>query len=826
MTRFIALLLTLAISLPALARDAAELQLALRKLANIGGALYVAAHPDDENTAMLAWLANERLYRTAYLSVTRGDGGQNLIGEEKGALLGVIRTQELLAARRIDGAEQMFTRAIDFGFSKSAEETLRIWGHDDVLADVVWAIRKFQPDVIITRFPPTAEAGHGQHAASAMLAEEAFVAAGDATKFPEQLRYVQPWKAKRIFWNRFSWTQIKPDDPSVAKSLRVDLGTYNQLLGRAYTEIAAESRSQHKSQGFGSAERRGTVINYLDQRGGDPATTDPFEGVDTKWSRYPGGEKIGAHLEKIAADFKPDDPQASVRPLIQAYAMLEQLRAHTPWSSVNRPWIETKRLELLGVIRDAAGIAIDVSAAESAVTSGGELPVTVTVVNRSNHPFRLSMVASLYAQPSKAPGTRLEHNQPVKTELTLRLPQNYALSQPYWLRKTPTSGLYTVDEQSMIGIPENPPAIPINVSLDDPEMNTLVFTVPAVYRRTDPVHGEQVREVSVVPPVTANMVSGVYLFPDSKPRPVTVDLRSFGAAEGNVRLVLPAGWTSEPASRAVTFTGRNDEVRIVFLVTPPPGESSAQLNVEVNGRVAASITDIEYTHIPAQRLFNDIGARIVRADVKRRGNHVGYIMGSGDEIPNVLRQVGYEVTLLSDADLDRGDFKAYDAIVAGIRAYNTRKRLTEAHEKLMQYVENGGTYVVQYNTQNNQGEMVVPGAGPFPFKISRDRVTVEDAPVTILDPAHPLLTTPNRISAIDFNHWIQERGLYFPNEWDERYTPLFSTADPGEPEKRGGQLVAKHGKGWYVYTAYAWWRQLPAGVPGAIRAFVNLVSAQ
>ena len=825
MARIFAVILTLAISLPALARDAAQLQLALRKLANTGGALYIAAHPDDENTAMLAWLANDRLYRTAYLSLTRGDGGQNLIGEEKGALLGVIRTQELLAARRIDGAEQMFTRAIDFGFSKSADETLRIWGHDDVLADVVWAIRKFQPDVIVTRFPPTAEAGHGQHAASAILAEEAFAAAADPTKFPEQLRYVQPWQTKRIFWNRFSWQPIKPDDPSVAKSLRVDLGTYNQLLGRAYTEIAAESRSQHKSQGFGSAERRGTVINYFDLRGGDPATTDLFEGIDTRWSRYPGGEKLGAQLEKIAAEFKPDNPHASVRPLIQAYAMLEQLRAHTAWSSMNRPWIETKRLELLEVIKDAAGIAIDVSAAESAVTGGGELPVTVTVVNRSDHPFRLSMVASLYAQPSKALGTRLENNQPVKTELTLRLPQNAALSQPYWLRKTPTSGLYNVDDQTLIGLPQNPPAIPINVSLDDPEMNTLVFTVPAVYRHIDPVHGEQVREVSVVPPVTANLLSGVYLFPESRPRAVTVDLRNFGATEGTVRLLLPAGWSSEPASRLVKFSGPNDEARIAFLVTPPSGESAANLNVEVNGRVAASITDIEYTHIPAQRLFNDIGARIVRTDVKRRGNHIGYIMGSGDEIPNVLRQVGYEVTLLSDADLDRGDFRAYDAIVAGIRAYNTRKRLVEAHEKLMEYVENGGTYVVQYNTQNGLGELLV-NPGPYPLKVSRDRVTVEDAPVTILEPSHPLLTTPNRITVIDFNGWIQERGLYFPNEWDERYTPLFSTADPGETEKRGGQLVARHGKGWYVYTAYAWWRQLPAGVPGAIRAFVNLVSAQ
>jgi LmbE family N-acetylglucosaminyl deacetylase len=826
MARVTALLLTLTVSLPLLARDAAELQLSLRRLANVGGVLYIAAHPDDENTAMLAWLASEKLYRTGYLSVTRGDGGQNLIGDEKGALLGVIRTQELLAARRVDGAEQMFTRAIDFGFSKSAEETLRIWGRDEVLADVVWAIRKFQPDVIVTRFPPTAEAGHGQHAASALLAEEAFVAAGDATKFPEQLRYVAPWKAKRIYWNRFFRQPMKPDDPVLANLLSIDLGTFNPLLGRAYTEIAAESRSLHKSQGFGSAERRGSLVNYLDLRGGEPVAADPFAGVETKWSRYAGGEKVGALLERAANEFKPDNPQASLRVLLQAHAALEQLRAHTSWSDLNRPWVERKRLDLLEAIRDTAGIAIDVSAADSAVTAGGELPVSVTVVNRSDHDFRLSMVASPYAQPSKAPGTRLENNTPVKTDITIRLPQNYELSQPYWLRKQPTHGLFNVTEQTLIGLPENPPAVPITVTLDDNEMNTLIFTVPAVYRRTDPVLGEQVREVSVVPAITANMASGVYLFPDSKPRPVTVVLRSFGATEGDVRLVLPAGWKSEPPVMPVKFAGKGDEVRVPFNVTPAANETTAQLTIEVSGGRTSALTDIEYTHIPAQRLFNDIGARIVRVDVKRGGNHIGYIAGSGDEIPSVLRQVGYDVTLLTDADLDRGDFSQFDAVVTGVRAYNTRKRLKEAHEKLMQYVENGGTVVVQYNTGNGGDDLVVAAPGPYPFKISRDRVTVEEAPVKLLDPAHPLLTTPNRITAADFSGWVQERGLYFPNEWDPRYTTVLATADPGEPEKPGGELVARYGKGVFIYTAYAWWRQLPAGVPGAIRAFVNLVSAK
>ena len=829
---FVTVLLLLACT-SASARDAAQLQVALRKLANVAGTLYVAAHPDDENTALLAWAASERGDRTAYLSVTRGDGGQNLIGDEKGPLLGVIRTQELLAARRIDGAEQMFTRAIDFGYSKNPTETLAIWGHDAVLADVVWAIRKFQPDVIITRFPTNGDGGHGHHTASAMLAEEAFVAAADATKFPEQLKYVSPWQAKRIFWNRFSFRPVDPNDPALAKSLRIDLGTYSPLLGRAYTEIAAESRSEHKSQGFGSAERRGSIINYFDHRGGDPAQKDLYEGVDTRWSRYPGGEKVGDLLQRAADTFNMKNPSASLPLLLQAHAALEQLRANPDWSLSRKPWLEQKKRELLDAIRDAAGIAIDVAAAESTITAGQKLPVSVTVVNRSDYPFRLSMVASLFANPSKAPGVRLENNKPVKTDLVLEVPDASFRTQPYWLAQPPSKGLFTVSDQQLVGRPDNPIEIPINVSLDDPDMNTLIFTVPTVFRVTDPVQGEIIREVDAVPQIAAKLDSNVYVFPDAKPRPVSVSMRSFGGADtkldANVSLALPQGWKAEPASVPVTFSGKGAEGSALFNVTPPAGETTAVIRAEVKlgeTKLSEAITDITYPHIPAQRILGDATAQGVRADIKRRGTRIGYVMGSGDEVPSVLRQVGYDVVLLTDADLDRGDFSQYDAIVTGIRAYNTRNRLKAAQPRLMQYVENGGTVVVQYNTANGLSDLVVPNPGPYPFKISRDRVTVEEAPVRFLDPAHPLLNAPNKLTAADFQGWVQERGLYFPNEWDAKYTPLFAMNDPGEPEKTGAQLYAKHGKGAFVYTGLAWWRQLPAGVPGAIKAFVNLVSAE
>jgi LmbE family N-acetylglucosaminyl deacetylase len=833
--RRLLLLIVLLCTVAAQARDAAQIRLALRRLGVVGGALYVAAHPDDENTAMLSWFASERLLRTAYLSVTRGDGGQNLIGDETGALLGVIRTHELLQARRIDGAEQMFTRAIDFGYSKSPDETLRIWGREAVLGDVVWAIRRFQPDVIVTRFPPTGEGGHGQHTASAILAEEAFVAAGDPSKFPEQLRHVSVWKPRRIYWNRFSFgRQIDPNDPAVAKSLRVDLGTYNPLLGRAYTEIAAESRSQHKSQGFGSAERRGSIINYYDLRGGDPAATDLFEGVDTSWSRYPGGEKVGAILKKAADTFDENRPADTVPVLIEALQALTQLRTTPEWSDRSKPWVETKEQDILAAIRDCAGIAIDVAATDSTVTPDAELPVSVTIVNRSDYPFRLATVGSPFASEGKTPGATLENNKPVKTDLLLKIPATRpvqeAYSQPYWLEREPNQGLYAVADPLLIGRPDNDLEIPIQVTLDDTRSNTLVFNVPAVFRWTDPVKGEQIRDVDVVPPVSVKLGSGVYIFPEAKPKPVTVWMRSYGATEGKLWLLMPQGWKAEPELVPVKFTGKGDETRVTFSVTPPAADSTAVLRAEftmgTSGGfgVMQGIVDIDYPHIPAQRILGPAAAKVVRTDIKHRGNRIGYIMGSGDDVPNILRQVGYEVTLLTDNDLDRGDFSAYDAIVSGVRAYNTRKRLRLAHAKLMDYVENGGTMVVQYNTIGD--DLAVPAPGPYPFKISRDRVSVEEAPVKFVAPTHPVLNTPNRITEADFNGWIQERGLYFTADWDPRYTTVLASNDPGESEKAGGELVTKHGKGTFVYTSYAWWRQLPAGVPGAIKAFVNLVSAK
>jgi LmbE family N-acetylglucosaminyl deacetylase len=812
--------------------DAAQLQLALKKLNVLGSALYVAAHPDDENTALIAWLGNERLLRAGYLAMTRGDGGQNLLGDEKGELLGVIRTQELLAARRIDGGEQFFTRALDFGYSKTPQETMAIWGHDTILADVVWTIRRFQPDVIITRFPTTGEGGHGHHTASAILAGEAFKAAGDPTKFPEQLKYVTVWQPKRLVWNQFSrgFQPLKADDPEVAKSVRVDLGTFNTLLGRAYTEIAADSRSQHKSQGFGAAERRGSLYNYLSPLDGTPAEKDLFDGIDLTWSRYPGGELVGKILQQASDTFDPKSPQKTISLLIQAWEAMDRVGARPEWAPNINPWIAIKRRELAEAIRGCAGISIDVAASDSAVVPGAEIPISVTVVNRSDYPFILQTVASLYANPSKGVGKKLENNQPIKTDLTVKLPADFATSQPYWLRLPPSKGAFTVDKPELIGLPENPPSIPIVISLDDSQFHTILMTVPAIFRWTDAVLGERTRSVDVVPEVSANLSAHVYVFPDEKPKKVTVWLKNFGATGPvSTRLLVPWGWKVDPISTPVTFAAKGEEQRVSFTVTPSKDEFTGTITAEVElaggKKIHEGITNIDYPHIPPQRLFGDAISKLVRADIKKRGTKVGYVMGSGDEVPEALRQVGYDVVMLTDADLERGDFAGLDAIVTGVRAYNTRTSLKTTNAKLLDYVKNGGTLVVQYNSTSPQ-PLLIPAPGPYPFKIVNERVTVEEAPMYLFKSDHPLFATPNKVSTRAFEGWVQERGLYFTKDWDPKYETVMASNDPGEEMKPGGQLYTHYGKGVYIYTSYAWFRQLPAGVPGAYKLFVNLVSAR
>ena len=796
---------------------AGEVALALRRLLVVGNVLYVGAHPDDENTAMLSWLARGRLYRAAYLSLTRGDGGQNLIGSERGEQIGLIRTQELLAARRIDGAEQLFTRAIDFGYSKSPEETLAIWGKDEVLSDVVRVIRNFRPDVIVTRFPTNGDGGHGQHTASALLAEEAFRAAADPNRFPEQIVRdgLAPWAARRLMWN--AW-RVKPEerDPKLPKLLEVDLGSYNPFLGRSYSEIAAESRSMHKSQGFGSAERRGTLVNYLEPRLGDAPAADLMDGVDTTWRRVPGGEKIIEPLEKAVRAFRPDRP-ADVIPFL-----VEARRAMTALGP--SPWVAAKRRELDDAIRAAGGLWIEAIAERFAATPGSELPVSVVVLNRSSAPMVLRRIDLPWAAKPFEGTARLENNRPVKTDFAIQVPEKTDETNPYWLDSAPAGGLFVVADPRAIGRPENAPALTARVTVEisgDP----VTFEVPVQHRSTDPVVGERYRPLEITPKVSLHLAAPVLFFADRSAREIGVTVRAGKKeASGVVALTVSPGWTVSPA---LPFSLRNegDETVLRFVVTPPAGAAAGMARAEARVEGATFSHDlvrIDYPHIPPIALAPPAEVKLVREDALVRAKRIGYVMGSGDEVPEALRQLGLEVTLLSDEELASAPLGRYDAIVAGVRAYSTRRRLAAVQSRLLDYVREGGTFVVQYNTSQ---DLVVAEAGPFPMKLSRDRVTVEEAPVRLLAPDHPLLSVPNRIGPRDFEGWVQERGLYYPGSWDDRYEALLAMADPGEKETKGALLAARYGKGTFVYTGLAFFRQLPAGVPGAYRLVANLVSA-
>jgi len=795
--------------------NSADLTLALRKLRVLGSALYLAAHPDDENTALLSYWSREKLYRTAYLSMTRGDGGQNLIGTEKGELLGLIRTEELLAARRIDGAEQAFTRAVDFGYSKNPEETLAIWGKDQILADVVFVIRKLRPDVIVTRFGTDGSGGHGHHTASALLAEEAFRAAGDPGRFPEQLRYVAPWQPKRIFWN--TWRpKLDGRAAGSAPLLTVDLGTFNPFLGKSYSEIAADSRSMHKSQGFGSAERRGILVNYFEPTGGAAAERDLFDGVDCSWSRVDGGEVVDSILARAEKLFDPADPSKTVPALLTAYVEMGRLG--------DDPWVKIKRRETLELIRSCAGLWLEAIPSRQSATAGSELSLAATAVNRSKLPFHLDRIEIPETNRNQVVDCPLLDNRPAAAELSIRIPSGAEPSNPYWLASAPKKGVFQIGDAAMAGLADNPPPLTARFHLRI-FGESIALDVPAVFRTTDPVEGERYRPFEIAPAVTANIDQKALLFPDRKSKSVRVSLHAEAPLHGgHLRLSAPAGWSVNPASAAVDFGKPGEERSFSFDVTPPAASSSGILAAEVSvgaETFSRSRVTIRHAHIPERTLFPPAESKLVRIDLATRGHFVGYVMGSGDEIPESLKQAGFDVTLLSDEDLDSKDLSRFDAIVVGVRALNTRPRLSRQLPKLLEYVEKGGSLVVQYNTLDDD---VSGNFGPYPFQISRDRVTVEEAPVTFLDPRHPLLTTPNEITASDFEGWVQERGLYFPNKWDSRYEAVLSCHDPEEPERKGGILFARYGKGTFVYTGYSWFRELPAGVPGAYRIFANLLA--
>ncbi|WGQ11323.1 PIG-L family deacetylase [Pedobacter gandavensis] len=789
----------------------------LKKLNKLGNVLYLAAHPDDENTTLIAYLANQKLYHTGYLSLTRGDGGQNLIGPEIRERLGVIRTQELLQARRTDGGHQFFTRANDFGFSKNPEEVFSIWDREKLLADVVWVIRNFKPDVIITRFPKDSRAGHGQHSASSILAEDAFVAAPDPKRFPEQLKYVQPWQAKRLVWNISSWAFKDPAafDKIASSLLKVDVGVFNPLLGKSYGEISAESRSMHKSQGFGSTGTRGSNFDYFQHTMGPAAKTDLFEDINTTWTRVPNSGKVQEAITKAIATYNAANPSAVVPLLLTARAELQKL----PDSF----WKNQKLEELQELIRSATGLYIEATAGNFAVVPGGKLEVQTEVINRSPIAVKITSIHFPYQKNDSTINTGLANSAGQKYKKQLLVPADLAFSQPYWLQKADTLGMFDILKQSDVGLPENTPAAEVAVNLTIGGQ-PFKFTVPVVYKHNDLVYGELYQPLSVSPPVFANIAENVYMFNGPDAKPVNVFLKAGKAnIKGEVSLKLPEGWKVSPASIPFDIEKEKAEQTARFMVTPPANSNIAEIQAIVtldNKTYNKGISVINYQHIPEQVLFPVALAKAVKLDLNVKGKRIGYLPGAGDEVPRSLQQIGYDVTLLKDGDINSENLEKFDAVIVGIRAYNTLDRINFYHDRLMDYVKNGGNVLIQYNT--NAGLKTNPG--PYPMKLSTDRVTVEGAEVRVLLPEHAAFQKPNKITNADFDGWVQERGLYFPSEWAKEYEALISINDPGESPKNSSILVAKYGKGNFVYTGISWFRQLPAGVPGAYRLFTNLIS--
>jgi LmbE family N-acetylglucosaminyl deacetylase len=799
---------------------AAEVRLALGRLNTLGSVLMIGAHPDDEHSDSLAYFARGRSMRTGYLSVTRGEGGQNLIGPEQGDLLGIIRTQELLAARRIDGAEQFFTRAIDFGFSKSPDETLAKWGREKILSDIVWVIRRFRPDVIILCFSGTSRDGHGHHQASAILAREAFAAAADKTRFPEQLRWAGPWQAKRVVWNVYG----ESDRPG---QVRIDTGEYNPLIGCSYAELAAMSRSMHRSQGMGNRPRRGSVPSSFAPIAGEPASKDLFDGIDTTWNRVPGGAAVASRLREILGAFDPATPEQLVPALLEIRGMIASIAAASAATN-KEPWAARKLVELDETVALCAGLWLDASAGRWDAVPGATLPIRVTAIERSHVPMRLVSV-SLGNAAETGVATELPYNQPHTLDLKWAVPDNAAWSQPYWLVDPPQGDAYTARDQSLIGLAENPPLLEARFRLATGPY-TIDITRPISHRYVDRTRGELRRPLAIVPPVAAAFSDPVYVFPDRSPREVELTLKSSVAgAAGELRVSAPDGWRVEPASHTFKAADDGEQVAESFRILPPSAAERGQVRATatIGGKqIAPGMRVISYPHFPPQVVFPAPISELVRADIRILAKRIGYVMGAGDQVPDALRQLGCDVTLLSAVDLGTADLGRFDAIVAGVRAYNVRPELRSNQHRLLEYVSNGGTLVVQYNVLDyGTSAEALAKIGPYPIQVGRSRVSVEEAPVTFTDPASPLLRSPNLITEADFRGWIQERGLYFADQWDPRYKTLFESHDPGEPPQAGGTVYTRYGKGVYVFTAYSWFRELPAGVPGAYRIFANLLSA-
>lgn len=797
-----------------------EIYESIQKLNFLGTVLYIAAHPDDENTRLISYFANDVKARTAYLSITRGDGGQNLIGPELSELLGVIRTQELLVARRIDGGEQFFTRANDFGYSKHPDETLNMWNKEAVLNDVVATIRKLKPDVIINRFNhKTPGTTHGHHTASAMLGIDAFDLASDKT-YKTHLKNDAVWQPKRLFFNTSWWFYGSEENFNKADKtnlLSLEIGTYYVSKGLSNSEIAALSRSRHESQGFGSTGSRGTEKEYLEFLKGDfPVNKNVFDGIDTSWNRVEGGKEIGKILHNVEADYNFRNPSASISSLIEAYKLIQQLK--------DEHWKQLKSEEIKEIIAACAGLYLEAVANNASATANSKNTIKIEAVNRSNVAISLESVEVSPLNAKMDSVIVLKQNRANSLSLSVQIPSEIKQTSPYWLREKGSIGMYWVSDQNLIGLPETPRIVVANF-----KVNFNGFTIPfaknVIFKYNDPVKGEVYKPFEILPEVSASFGEKVYIFANEDAQKISVKVKAIKEnLTGNVALDVPEFWNVSPKSFSFNLKEKGEEQNFEFKIKPPSKASEVFINPVVqigDKKYTDELVEINYGHIPFQSVISPSEAKLVRLTIEKKGQKIGYIQGAGDAVPTALRQMGYTVVELNEDDITLDKLVNFDAIVLGIRAYNTNDRAKFYQKFLHSYTENGGTLIVQYNTNSR---LKVDAPAPFPLKLSNNRVTEEDAEVRMINPAHELLNYPNKIKDKDFEGWVQERGLYFPSEWDPKFEAILSMNDKNEPESKGSLLVAKYGKGNFIYTGLSFFRELPSGVSGAYKLFANMLS--
>lgn len=795
--------------------SSSDIYLQLKKLNVLGSVLYVAAHPDDENNGFLPYLAKEKLYRTGYLSLTRGDGGQNLIGSEQGIELGLIRTQELLAARRIDGAEQYFSRAYEFGFSKSAEEALKIWDREKVLSDVVWMIRKFQPDVIITRFPGDARAGHGHHAASSVLAQEAYTAAADPKRFPEQFPFgVQPWQAKRILWNTFNFGG---NNTTSNDQFKMEVGGYNSLLGRSYGELGGEARTMHKSQGEGRPRRRGPVFEFFQTLGGEAPKNDLMDGIVTGWARIPGGEAIQQQINTIINQYQFEKPEASVPALVKLYSAIKSLPAGN--------WRSKKLEETQQLIEACAALFTEATTAQETVVQGESIAVSLFLNKRRQVNATLTHIVMDKLDTTVAIPLGLNTN--VTMTKSIQVAGDKKISQPYWLEYPKEEGIFDVRDQLLIGKAENDPAFEVTYTILI-EGEDFIIKRPVQYKVVDPAKGELYQPLVILPSAEVNFTRENFVSMNGAPIKVPVHIKKNGSqGEEWVSKVTPVKlFTSFTASSKEEIADKNRNALLNYRPISKKDNYKEELSLlpERQNYFNGSTRVIAYDHIPTITYFSPAKTNLIHLDIKTAGKKIGYVAGAGDKVPAALEQLGYEVKILGEEDLQVDYLAQFDAVILGIRASNIYEFLSVKTDVLNKYVENGGNLIAQYIKSNTVGNKRLK-LGPYPFSISSgSRVTEENATVSVLLPEHAVLNSPNKITDQDFEGWIQERSTYQVDQADAHYEMPLSMNDKGEKPANGSLAIARYGKGNFAYVSLVLFRQLPAGVPGAYRLLANLIA--